>query len=65
MLFLLKVVINDNPLDGNKTYQITFIHKASKKPFTLGPGTVKFIVEELKTEVVMFPRMQSRHLQQS
>jgi hypothetical protein len=43
-----KVVINDNPLDGNKTYQITFTHKASKKPFTLGPGTIKFIVEELQ-----------------
>lgn len=43
-----KVVINNNPLDGNKTYQITFTHKASKKPFTLGPGTVKFIVEELE-----------------
>ncbi|CAN5303793.1 hypothetical protein BH18THE2_BH18THE2_26080 [soil metagenome] len=43
-----KVIINDNPLDGNKTYQITFTHKASKKPFTLGPGTVKFIVEELQ-----------------
>jgi len=43
-----KVIINDNPLDGNKTYQITFTHKASKKPFTLGPGTVKFIVEDLQ-----------------
>jgi hypothetical protein len=45
-----KVVINDNPLDGNKTYQITFTHKASKKPFTLGPGTIKFIVEELQNK---------------
>ena len=44
----IKVIINDNPLDGNKTYQITFTHKASKKPFTLGPGTIKFIVEELQ-----------------
>ncbi|HET6717051.1 MAG TPA: hypothetical protein VFG90_07955, partial [Nitrososphaeraceae archaeon] len=43
-----KVVINNNPLDCSKTYQITFTHKASKKPFTLGPGTVKYIVEELQ-----------------
>jgi hypothetical protein len=43
-----KVVINNNSLDGSKTYQITFTHKASKKPFTLGPGTIKFIVEELE-----------------
>lgn len=44
------VIINDNPLDGNRTYQITFKHKASKKPFTLGPETVKFIVEELQNK---------------
>jgi hypothetical protein len=43
-----KVVINNNPLDGGKTYQITFTHKASKKPFTLGPGTAKYIIEELQ-----------------
>jgi hypothetical protein len=43
-----KVVINNNPLDGGKTYQITFTHKASKKPFTLGPGTAKYVVEELQ-----------------
>jgi hypothetical protein len=43
-----EVIINDNPLDGNKTYRITFAHKASKKPLSLGPGTVKFIVEELQ-----------------
>ncbi|HKG86827.1 MAG TPA: hypothetical protein VKA95_00770, partial [Nitrososphaeraceae archaeon] len=43
-----KVVINNNPLDGSKTYQITFTHKASKKPFILGPGTAKYIVEELQ-----------------
>lgn len=43
-----KVIINDNPLDGNKTYQITFTHKVSKKPFTIGPGTGKFIIEELQ-----------------
>jgi hypothetical protein len=34
--------------NGSRTYQITFIHKASKKPLTLGPGTIKFIVEELQ-----------------
>jgi hypothetical protein len=45
-----KVIINDNPLDGNKTYEITFTYRASKKPFTLGPGTVKFIAEELQNK---------------
>jgi hypothetical protein len=43
-----EVIINDNPIDGNRTYHVTFTHKASKKPLTLGPGTVKFIVEELQ-----------------
>jgi hypothetical protein len=45
-----EVIINDNPLDDNRTYQVTFTHKAFKKPLTLGPGTVKSIVEELQNK---------------
>lgn len=43
-----KVIINDNPLDGNKTYQITWMHKGLKRPFTVGPGSIKFQIEELQ-----------------
>jgi hypothetical protein len=42
-----KVIKNDNPLDGTTNYTITFIHKGSKKPFTIGPATISKIVEEL------------------
>jgi hypothetical protein len=43
---LTNVVINDNPIDSAKTYQITFIGR-SKKPFTIGPGSINYIIEEL------------------
>ena len=42
----INVVINENPLDNTKTYQVTFIGR-SKKPFTVGPGSIKYIIEEL------------------
>jgi hypothetical protein len=42
----IKVVINDSPIDENKTYQVTFIGR-SKKPFTIGPGSINYIIEEL------------------
>jgi hypothetical protein len=42
----IKVVINDSPIDENKTYQVTFISK-SKDPFTIGPGSINYIIEEL------------------
>jgi hypothetical protein len=41
-----KVIINDNPIDDCKTYQVTFVGK-SKKAFTLGPGSISYIIEEL------------------
>ena len=44
-----KVVINDNPIDNTKTYQITFIGR-SKKPFTIGPGSINYIIEELTSK---------------
>jgi hypothetical protein len=43
------LVINENPLDkGSKTYKITFAHKSIKKPFTIGPGNVSQIIQELQ-----------------
>lgn len=42
----IKVVMNDNPLDGSKTYQVTFTGR-SKNPFTIGPGSIDYIIEEL------------------
>lgn len=43
----IKVVKNDNPLDGTTTYKITFAYQGSKKPFTIGPGTIGYITDEL------------------
>jgi hypothetical protein len=43
------LVINENPLDkGSKTYKIIFAHKSGKKPFTIGPGNVSQIIQELQ-----------------
>ena len=42
----MNVVVNENPLDNVKTYQVTFIGR-SKKPFTIGPGSIKYIIDEL------------------
>lgn len=41
-----KVVINDSPIDENKTYQVTFISR-SKNPLSIGPSSINYIVEEL------------------
>ena len=41
-----KVIINDNPIDDCKTYQVTFVGR-SKKSFTIGPGSISYIIEEL------------------
>jgi hypothetical protein len=38
-------VVNENPLDGSKTYQVTFLGKS--KPFTIGPGSIDFILDGL------------------
>ena len=41
-----KVIINDNPIDDCKTYQVTFVGR-SKKSVTVGPGSISYIIEEL------------------
>src|SRR5215211_219858 len=43
-----KVIINESPIDGTKTYQITFSHKGVGRPFTVGPGSVKTIIALLQ-----------------
>ena len=42
-----QVTIYENPLDGNSTYEVTFVRK-SGKPFTTGPGTVGDLLERIK-----------------
>jgi hypothetical protein len=44
-----KVIINDSPIDENKTYQITFIGR-SKKPFTIGPCSINLIIDKLDSD---------------
>jgi hypothetical protein len=44
-----KVIINDSPIDENKTYQVTFIGKL-KKPITIGSGSINYIIEELASK---------------
>ena len=44
-----KVIINENRLDGSKTYQITFIGR-SREQFTLGPDSIDSIINELDSK---------------
>jgi hypothetical protein len=41
------VIIYENPLDGNSTYEVTFVRKGGK-PFTAGPGTIDDLLERIK-----------------
>ena len=41
-----KIIVNDNPLDDSKTYQVTFVGR-EKESFTFGPGSISYIIEEL------------------
>ena len=41
------VTIYENPLDGNSSYEVTFIRKCGK-PFTAGPGTAGDLLERIK-----------------
>ena len=45
----IKVIINDSPIDENKTYQITFIGR-SKKPFTIGPCSINSVIDKLDSD---------------
>jgi hypothetical protein len=46
----IRVIINDNPLDDTKTYELTFVHNSSRRPFTVGPGSVSYIITELQNK---------------
>lgn len=45
-----RVIINDNPLDDTKTYELTFVHKSSRRPYNVGPGSVSHIITELQNK---------------
>jgi hypothetical protein len=45
----IKVIINDSPIDENKTYQITFMDR-TKKPFTIGPCSINSIMDKLDSD---------------
>ena len=49
MAIPIKVIINNSPIDENKTYQITFVGR-SKRPFTIGPASINSIIDRLDTE---------------
>ena len=40
-----KVIINSNPLDDSETYQVSFASR-SKESFTIGPGSINYIIDE-------------------
>jgi hypothetical protein len=42
-----KILINNNPLTGNRTYTITFASMMDKKRFTIGPSTISEIIQAL------------------
>ena len=44
----IKVVKNENPLEINKvSYTVTFVSKDSKIPFTIGPTSIRAMIEDL------------------
>ena len=55
----IKIVKNDNPLDGTVTYKITFACVGSKKPFTIGPGTIRYITEELQDKALVLKKAEA------
>lgn len=54
----IKVVRNENPLEISKiSYTVTFVSKDSKKPFTVGPTTIRAMVEELTDKGLVLKRL--------
>ncbi len=45
-----RIVINNNLLTETRTYTITFVSKIDKKPFTIGPGSIDYIIGELDSK---------------
>ena len=45
----IKVVVNKNPLNGSKTYLVTFLDESSKKQFTIGPCSINSMIDELNS----------------
>ena len=55
----IKITKNDNPLDGTITYKITFAYQGSTKPFTIGPGTINYIVDELQNRARLLKKAEA------
>lgn len=55
----IKVVKNDNPLDGTITYKITFAYQGSNKPFTIGAGTIGHITDELQNRARLLKKAEA------
>jgi hypothetical protein len=51
-----QVILFDNPIDRNRKVQIQFESKSTKRSFTIGPGTITSIVEELQNRNMLIKR---------
>ena len=56
---IIKLIKNDNPLDGTVTYKITFAYQGSKKPFTIGPGSISYIIDELQEKALVLKKVEA------
>ena len=54
-----KVVINKNPLNGIKTYLVTFLDESSKKHFTIGPCSINSMIEELNSNGKLYKKAEA------
>jgi hypothetical protein len=51
-----QVIIFDNPIDKNRKVQIQFESKSTKRLFTIGPGTITSIVDELQNRNMLIKK---------
>jgi hypothetical protein len=51
-----QVIIFDNPIDRNRKVQIQFESKSTKRLFTIGPGTISSIVDELQNRNMLIKK---------
>lgn len=51
-----QVTIFDNPIDRNRKVQIQFESKSTKRSFTIGPGTITSIVDELQNRNMLIKK---------
>jgi len=51
-----QVTIFDNPIDRNRKVQIKFESKSTKRAFTIGPGNISSIVDELQNRNMLIKK---------